>query len=118
MSGYVAKGEKDYDATGAPITAKIHKIRITLTSSNVRNLEKCELLLARFNKSPDLTDSTLHSLSGFDQPRQRQGIARQGPRSFAYQGPQDHDPQDGEYPRITYTSFYLFIDVLAFIALR
>jgi small subunit ribosomal protein S20e len=41
MSGYVAKGEKDYDATGAPITAKIHKIRITLTSSNVKNLEKC-----------------------------------------------------------------------------
>jgi ribosomal protein S10 len=41
MSSYVAKGEKDYDATGAPITAKIHKIRITLTSSNVKNLEKC-----------------------------------------------------------------------------
>lgn len=42
MSSYVAKGEKDYDATGAPITAKIHKIRITLTSSNVKNLEKCQ----------------------------------------------------------------------------
>jgi len=41
MSSYVAKGEKDYDATGGPITAKIHKIRITLTSSNVKNLEKC-----------------------------------------------------------------------------
>lgn len=40
---YVAKGEKEYDATGAPVpTAKIHKIRITLTSSNVKNLEKCE----------------------------------------------------------------------------
>ena len=39
---YVAKGEKDYDATGAPVpAAKIHKIRITLTSSNVKNLEKC-----------------------------------------------------------------------------
>lgn len=39
---YVAKGEKEYDATGAPVApAKIHKIRITLTSSNVRNLEKC-----------------------------------------------------------------------------
>lgn len=36
---YVAK-EKDYDATGAP-AAKIHKIRITLTSSKVANLEKC-----------------------------------------------------------------------------
>jgi hypothetical protein len=41
---YVAKGEKEYDATGAPVPgAKIHKIRITLTSSNVRNLEKCTL---------------------------------------------------------------------------
>ena len=39
---YVAKGEKEYDATGAPLPgAKIHKIRITLTSSNVKNLEKC-----------------------------------------------------------------------------
>ena len=40
---YVAKGEKEYDATGAPLpAAKIHKIRITLTSSNVKNLEKCQ----------------------------------------------------------------------------
>lgn len=39
---YVAKGEKDYDATGAPVGAKIHKIRITLTSSNIKNLEKCK----------------------------------------------------------------------------
>jgi len=39
---YVAKGDKEYDATGAPLPpAKIHKIRITLTSGNVRNLEKC-----------------------------------------------------------------------------
>ena len=39
---YVAKGEKEYDATGAPVPgANIHKIRITLTSSNVKNLEKC-----------------------------------------------------------------------------
>jgi small subunit ribosomal protein S20e len=38
---YVARGdkEKDYDATGAPL--KVHKIRITLTSSNVKSLEKC-----------------------------------------------------------------------------
>ena len=42
---YVAKGEKEYDATGAPVpAAKIHKIRITLTSSNVKNLEKCASL--------------------------------------------------------------------------
>jgi hypothetical protein len=39
---YVAKGEKEYDATGAPVPgAKIHKIRITLSSRNVKNLEKC-----------------------------------------------------------------------------
>lgn len=37
---YVAKGEKEYDAAGAIPPAKIHKIRITLTSSNVKNLEK------------------------------------------------------------------------------
>jgi small subunit ribosomal protein S20e len=36
---YVAKNDKEYDATGAPL--KIHKIRITLTSSNVKSLEKC-----------------------------------------------------------------------------
>ncbi|KAG8970554.1 40S ribosomal protein S20 [Tulasnella sp. 419] len=46
---YVAKDGKDYDATGAQIpTAKIHKIRITLTSSNIRNLEKfCSDLVNR-----------------------------------------------------------------------
>jgi len=38
---YVAKGEKEYDAAGAVPAAKLHKIRITLTSSNVKNLEKC-----------------------------------------------------------------------------
>ncbi|PAV16537.1 40S ribosomal S20 [Pyrrhoderma noxium] len=37
---YVAKGEKEYDAAGAVPPAKIHKIRITLTSSNVASLEK------------------------------------------------------------------------------
>jgi len=38
---YVAKGDKEYDATGAPLPpAKVHKIRITLTSGNVKNLEK------------------------------------------------------------------------------
>lgn len=43
---YVAKGEKEYDATGAPVpSAKIHKIRITLTSGNVKNLEKCSSFL-------------------------------------------------------------------------
>jgi small subunit ribosomal protein S20e len=32
---YVAKGEKEYDAAGPVPTAKLHRIRITLTSSNV-----------------------------------------------------------------------------------
>ncbi|KIJ30520.1 hypothetical protein M422DRAFT_187073 [Sphaerobolus stellatus SS14] len=46
---YVAKGEKEYDATGAAVApAKLHKIRITLTSSNIRNLEKfCNDLINR-----------------------------------------------------------------------
>lgn len=62
---YVAKGEKEYDATGAPVPgAKMHKIRITLTSSNVRNLEKCtpfrpclqneNILIEKFSVSTDL----------------------------------------------------------------
>ena len=42
---YVAKGEKEYDAAGAVPAAKLHKIRITLTSSNVKNLEKCSSFL-------------------------------------------------------------------------
>jgi small subunit ribosomal protein S20e len=39
MSGYVADGKKDYDAAGVP-AAKSHKIRITLTSKKVKELEK------------------------------------------------------------------------------
>jgi small subunit ribosomal protein S20e len=51
---YVAKGEKEYDATGAPVpAAKIHKIRITLTSRNVKNLEKCT-----FSQSSGLEEET------------------------------------------------------------
>lgn len=58
---YVAKGEKEYDATGAPVPgAKLHKIRITLTSSNVKNLEKCA-----FNR--DL-DSRMSVLTCFQSP--------------------------------------------------
>ena len=36
---YVAKGDKEFEASGAG-AAKSHKIRITLTSRNVKNLEK------------------------------------------------------------------------------
>jgi len=52
---YVAKGEKDYDATGAQIpAAKTHKIRITLTSSNVANLEKFSRDLIARGRDRDL----------------------------------------------------------------
>lgn len=57
MASYVAKdtlpstvsatGGKDVDTTGAA-SAKIHRIRITLTSRNVKNLEKvCNDLVSR-----------------------------------------------------------------------
>lgn len=70
---YVAKGEKEYDATGAPLpAAKLHKIRITLTSSNVKNLEKCMSLFTPL-EYPDLmvakqflmTSSTAPRISSF-----------------------------------------------------
>ena len=65
---YVAKGEKEYDATGAPVpAAKIHKIRITLTSSNVKNLEKCALVCYLGSLCLLLIRSR-HSLDGLDQP--------------------------------------------------
>jgi small subunit ribosomal protein S20e len=38
---YVAKGDKEFEASGAT-PVKSHKIRITLTSRNVKNLEKGE----------------------------------------------------------------------------
>ena len=45
IMSYVAKGDKEYDATGAPLPpTKVHKIRITLTSGNVKNLEKCAFI--------------------------------------------------------------------------
>ncbi|KAJ1305764.1 hypothetical protein OPQ81_010494 [Rhizoctonia solani] len=50
---YVTK-EKEYDATGAPVSAKLHKIRITLTSSNVANLEKFSRDLVNRAKDKDL----------------------------------------------------------------
>ncbi|KAJ3417316.1 40S ribosomal protein S20 [Chytridiales sp. JEL 0842] len=43
---YVAPGKKDYEE--APVEAKVHRIRITLTSRNVTNLEKvCADLINR-----------------------------------------------------------------------
>ena len=63
---YVAKGEKEYDATGAPVpAAKIHKIRITLTSSNVKNLEKCMSFASHLGIEDSFMD---RSLDGLDQP--------------------------------------------------
>ena len=85
---YVAKGEKEYDATGAPVPApKIHKIRITLTSSNVKNLEKCAWRPLDVGR-----DADARSLRGPHQPREGQAAPRQGPRSPPHQGPQDHHP--------------------------
>ena len=55
---YVAKGEKEYDAAGAVPAAKLHKIRITLTSSNVKNLEKCSCSLLLVSSVALLTFST------------------------------------------------------------
>jgi small subunit ribosomal protein S20e len=54
---YVAKGEKDYDAAGPVPAAKLHKIRITLTSSNVKNLEKCSCFLPLVSSAVLLTFS-------------------------------------------------------------
>lgn len=58
---YVAKGDKEYDAAGAVPPAKIHKIRITLTSSNVRSLEKCTYIVTFTCK---LRDLNRHSVTG------------------------------------------------------
>lgn len=86
---YVAKGEKEYDATGAPVpTAKVHKIRITLTSSNVKNLEKCTWSLACALKI--VLPRT--SLCGPHQPRKGQAAPREGPCPPADQVPQDYNP--------------------------
>jgi small subunit ribosomal protein S20e len=54
---YVAKGEKEYDAAGPVPAAKLHKIRITLTSSNVKNLEKCSRFLLLVSSAVLLTFS-------------------------------------------------------------
>ena len=64
---YVAKGEKEYDAAGAVPPAKIHKIRITLTSSNVASLEKCMLFTMNKNNFIELMYA-LNSQQRLDQP--------------------------------------------------
>jgi hypothetical protein len=100
---YVAKGEKEYDATGAPVPgAKIHKIRITLTSRNVKNLEKCacsglRLFLVAYGNS-----TTLCSLERPHQPGQGQAALRQGPCPSPDQDPQDHHPQVGAWFRLIF----------------
>merc|ERR1712087_251234 len=50
---YVAKGEKDYDPAGG-VPAQAHKIRITLTSRNVKALEKVCSDLVNRSKDKDL----------------------------------------------------------------
>jgi hypothetical protein len=71
---YVAKGEKEYDAAGAVPAAKIHKIRITLTSSNVKNLEKCKRPLP--DKLKHLLMHDTHSLWRPHQPLQGEAAFR------------------------------------------
>lgn len=86
---YVAK-EKEYDSAGPVPAAKIHKIRITLTSSNVRNLEKCAYLPPSFLNCGVLTG--LCSQQRLDQQGQGQATPRQGPSPSPDQGFEDHDP--------------------------
>lgn len=94
MSYVAPKGDKDYD--GAP-AAKSHKIRITLTSKNVKNLEK--------GASPSPPAPLSVSLRRPRQPLEGQGPARQGPGSPPDQVPDHHDAQDGSslarLPRLT-----------------
>lgn len=57
----VAKGKDDFE--GVAPAAKSHKIRITLTSRNVKNLEKvCSDLINR-SKDKDLRTSLSHFIS-------------------------------------------------------
>ncbi|CEQ40046.1 hypothetical protein JCM5296_003687 [Sporobolomyces johnsonii] len=51
---YVAKGDKEFDASAAAPAVKNHKIRITLTSRNVKNLEKVCTDLVNRSKDKDL----------------------------------------------------------------
>jgi len=91
---YVAKGEKEYDATGAPLPgAKIHKIRITLTSSNVKNLEKC--MLHSLDHHPLGRLNTLHSFFGSYQQSQGQTASCQGTCPSSYKSFEDHDSKNG-----------------------
>ncbi|KAG7535901.1 hypothetical protein FFLO_03647 [Filobasidium floriforme] len=46
--------KEDYEKTGATAGAKVHKIRITLTSRNVKNLEKFSTDLVNRAKDKDL----------------------------------------------------------------
>jgi hypothetical protein len=40
MSYVASKGDKEFETATGAVAAKSHKIRITLTSKNVKNLEK------------------------------------------------------------------------------
>jgi len=90
---YVAKGDKEYDATGAPLPpAKIHKIRITLTSGNVKNLEKC-LCLTVYSFLETFCAHTVCSLDRPHQQGQGQEPPCQGTRQAPHEGPEDYNPQ-------------------------
>ena len=112
--------KKDFESTGA-VAAKVHKIRITLTSKNVRNLEKgkgrplgalgglvdklqgeamkgetCEGEVTKESTTLVYKVLTLlpYSLRRLDCAFQGQGPPRQGTRPSPDQGPQDHHQED------------------------
>lgn len=89
---YVAKGDKEYDATGAPLPpAKIHKIRITLTCGTVKNLEKCPrfTLLLPLGQCPYSSNC---SLDGSHKQGKGQEPSCEGTRQTPHEGLKGYHP--------------------------
>jgi hypothetical protein len=83
----VAKGDKDKQTEAAP---KVHRIRITLTSRHVKNVEK---------GPPPYPKDTLSdgSLRGLDCPSKRQGPQSQGSSASSDQDAEDYDEEDAQW---------------------
>ena len=85
-----------------PVEAASHRIRITLTSRNVANLEKgaCAARFVRWRGGPPTSSLIINlslplgSVQGPDWRRQEQEAQRQGPRAHAHQVPAHHHAQD------------------------
>ena len=84
MATYVAK--KTDDLVAEP---KIHRIRITLTSRNVKNLEKGFFI--------NLISTHTDSLWRFDHPCKGQATQGQGTRAIAHKGPSHHHSQNAQW---------------------